>query len=149
MASMEITPLFSTNPKASGKSSIQIEEIESYKSFKIKNYLFTRFKEKAYAPYRHNHYVFDGPFEYKVVWNIKLPENYQYDKKAASGIEKKLSNISSKITYSDEDDKLKIMFIFKVPIASLNAQEHQNFISLLDDINKQLSADIILKKKAL
>ena len=78
-----------------------------------------------------------------------MPENYIFNKNVNNNIFMKVANISSKINYSVLNNILEIQFLFSVPINFLNVQEHSNFISLLDNINKQLSTDIVLKKENL
>ena len=81
-----------------------------------------------------------------VSWEINIPEGYTLHKEYPDKMFSPVGAISTKISRSLFSQKYSIFANFRVKKAFLSYKSHDNFISLLEDIKKELDQDIILKK---
>jgi len=129
-----------------GPSLSKPEEIDSFLIFKIKNQSFEDLYNNVFTTLRNGNYVFNGPFKIIVSWEINIPEGYTLHKDSPDKIFSSVGQISAIISRSLFSQKYSIFANFRVKKNFLSYKSHSDFISLLEDIKKELDQDIILKK---
>ncbi len=130
-----------------GKSKNEAESIDSFLVVKLENKLFKEFRNLLNTTNRKNDIVFDGPFQFDLIWRIQVPDQYSVKTELKSKQISGPGNAKALVSFSFNDDVLIKSVKIKFPEAFIGINEFPLLQSFIEYSNNELEKDILFVKK--
>jgi hypothetical protein len=130
-----------------GQSSIKPEAIDSFLTFSLKNVSLKTFKESIFSVLRRSDLYFETPFQYKLSWEITIPEKYQLQ---SSDLKQKIDgpeNCFTETRCEQTGNVVKISANFRVISALIRTDQYKSFMDFIEKSIAHLERNIILAQR--
>lgn len=135
------------NAKYVGESFVVPESVDEFITLRLKDKIFTAFRDRLFSANRKNHVVFQGPVQYELSWNVKFPDGYKLKTVFADKIYKGPGSSNSVFNFKDFGNHCTVTVLIKLPDTFVDLSSYQNLMAFLDKTINEIQKDIVLQKK--